>query len=125
MEDAHCFQLIEQGVAFPPILIKAELLPATASHSTPSSSQSPRYSAVRFQAIRFLNGRQELVQLDIGGDDDDNDGFTEAVAGKKGLNKRLSKSECCEEVFDRLQNKQFEREYEKEDSILKVVLLSL
>lgn len=115
--EGYCFQLIEQGVAFPPILVKAELLPAIESHGASLASQSIRYSALRFQAIRFLNGKQELVQVDFGGDD--SSAFVKAVAGKKGLNKRLSTSECCEEVYLRFKRRQFERVYDKEDSRLK------
>lgn len=122
MQDGYCFQLIEQGVTFPPILIKAELQAATA-HGIPSSSQSNRFSALRLQAIRFLNGKQELVQLDLGGDEDNQDDFVKAVSGKKGLNKRLSKSECCEEVSERFKANNFTTEYDKDDHKLKVFSL--
>jgi len=115
--DSHVFQLIEQGVAFPPILVKAELQAVT-THGIPSPSQSKRFSAIRLSAIRFLNGKQEVVQLDLGGED--SDAFVKAVTGKKGLNKRLSRSECCEEVYERFKSNTFSAEYDKDDSTLKV-----
>ena len=119
MEDGYCFQLIEQGVTFPPILVKAELQAATA-HGVPSSSQSNRFSSLRLQAIRFLNGKQELVQLDLGGEEDSDDDFVKAVTGKKGLNKRLTKSECCEELYERFKVNNFMSEYDKDDHTLEV-----
>lgn len=120
-DSGYCFQLIERGVAFPPILLKAELQPDTAaSNGDPSSSQSIRYSAVRFQAIRFLNGKQELVQLDLGGEDDSSDAFVKAVSGRKGLNKRLTKSDCCQASYDRVKKADYVADYDKEESTLKV-----
>lgn len=113
--DSYCFQLIEAGVSFPPILVKAEVQFST-PHGTPSSSQT---ASLRLQAIRFLNGKQEIVQLDLGGAND-SDAFVKAVSGKKGLNKHMSMKECCQEVYDRFQAGKFTKDYGHTDSKLKV-----
>lgn len=121
MQDSedYCFQLIEDAVAFPPILLKAEIQ-GTVPHGTPSSSsQGSSKSFLRLQAIRFLNGKQEIVQRDLGGEDD-SDAFVKAVSGKKGLNKHMSNQECCQEVYDRLKATKFKFDYNKRDHAVKV-----
>lgn len=115
--DNYCFQLIEEGVAFPPILVKAEVL-SNAPHGVPSSSQGSSNASLRLQAVRFLNGKQELVQHDLGGED--SDAFVKAVSGKKGLNRHMSCQECCQEVYERFKARKFKADYDKRDSVLKV-----
>lgn len=120
MQDSedYCFQLIEEGVAFPPILVKAEIQ-GTVPHGTPSSSQGSTKSFLRLQAIRFLNGKQEIVQRDLGGEDD-SDAFVKAVSGKKGLNRHMSNQECCREVYDRFKATKFKFDFDKRDHTVKV-----
>lgn len=113
--DSYCFQLIEDGVSFPPILVKAEVQ-SSATHGTPSSSQT---ASLCLQAIRFLNGKQEIVQLDLGGAND-SDAFVKTVSGKKGLNKHMSMKECCQGVYDRFQGGRFTKDYGHTDLTLKV-----
>lgn len=131
MADQSCFQLINQGVAFPPVLIKLVLnIDVKSSTSTDTSpSRTSASASLTFEAVRFLNGRQELVcvQLPSGSGDGDGtntnkerDAFVGIIAGKKGLNRRMSIVECCIQVYKRFEEKRYHMNYDKNRSELQV-----
>jgi hypothetical protein len=126
MEDleAASFQLIEHRVAFPPVLVKAELQSlSTHGASIPSSQSSSPTLCLRLEAIRFLNGKQEIVTLRLGGESDvEREVFVDIVSGKKGLNMHLSADDCCKEVAQRFKDRRFTTRFDKASSTLDVCL---